>query len=421
MLKLRSSLAAVAAALTLAAVARAQEAPALPEDAIGQDTQVVVTIDLESLEMADLQKSVDALADAIPDANAESRTEFQAKSKESLTQMEKAKAELTGAGVKSMVVLGEASMQGDVDVDVRVVEEGVEGSGEGGVEGGVNGNGGMDFGDDEFEDEQQKPTLLIEVASGAEPAKVQQAMRNAASAMNQLNEESGQEIDLSEVEVKAWSDGWMAVTGPDLAEAKKIEGASRAGEFAEALKREEGAPIRMALVLSASQKQQIQQAVNDPEAGMEAAFMQPLTQLNSATGGVYPGASPKIQMAMHFDNAQAATQFKGMTDMMMNMAALGLSQQAQQAGPEGGDPQAVMAMVQSLMLKQEGSTLSTRLGADLLTQMKKAGIDWTQMGDESGDEWEDDGEMMEGEVMMEVEEVEVEEMEVELEPAGTME
>ncbi len=236
---------------------------------------------------------------------------------------------------------------------------------------------------------QPKTQMFLKAKPGSDP---KAAITKAAKAMNAWvrenepgeaidDEELAQKIDATEL-VKV-NDDWYAVMYEDENVAPLPDAASAAdpAPFIEAMNKEDGAPMRFAFVMTDQMKQQVQQAAASPNAAMMAGLIQPLADMQTATGGLWLGATPKLRISMNFGQEANATAFKtsadGMVQFMGQMMAMQAAQQDPNANPgQGPDMQKIQAVLPLMMLDREGSSVTKTLDMTLLEKLTEAGIPW---------------------------------------------
>jgi len=236
--------------------------------------------------------------------------------------------------------------------------------------------------------------LFLQTKPGSDP---RAAVEKAARAVNAWMKENkpAEAIDDAELDQKLEqakytkiNDQWHAVEIEDESVAPLPEPANAAdpAPFIEAMQKEQGAPVRFAFVMTDQMKQQLQQAAANPNAAMMAGLMQPLTDMQTATGGLWLGAEPKLRVSMNFGQAASAQTFKTSADGMIQfmgqmMAMQGAQQNPNAAGAgqgQGPDMEKIQAVLPLMMLDHDGAAVSKTLDIALLEKLTEAGIPWYQ-------------------------------------------
>jgi hypothetical protein len=342
----------MAVAATMLATQRAAAAEvAAPAGALAPNTTFVMWAEVEAFNKQDVGDAMQAVIAAAPDSERERMNADYTEQMAKMQPMFDAAAELKQDGVISGVV----SMTPQDDPNARPQSQ-----------------------------------LFLQTQPGSDP---KAAVNKAARAVNAWMKDNNPDeaIDDAELDAKLEqakytkiNDQWYAVEIDDEQVAPLPEAASAAdpAPFVEAMNQEEGAPVRFAFVMTDQIKQQLQQAAANPNAAMMAGIMQPLTDMQTATGGLWLGAEPKLRVSMNFNEQASAQMFKtsadGIIQFMGQMMAMQGAQQNPEAAGQGPDMEKIQAVMPLMMLDQEGAVISKTLDITLLEKLTEAGIPWYQ-------------------------------------------
>lgn len=232
--------------------------------------------------------------------------------------------------------------------------------------------------------------LLVHTKPGSNPeAALKKAVRSFAEWARDQEEMGGEvpspeelDEDLAKMAVTKINENWHCITieGEDGLVGPADGNAAAPAPFVEALQGEKGAVVSAAWIMTPAVKEQLNQAMADPNAMMMIGVLQPLTNLKTASGGLHVGADPKIKIAFNFSDEASATAFKtsvdGMVQFFGQMAAMGAQDPN---NPDAPDPAQIQAVIGMMALDANGATVSKTLDTDLLEKMTEAGIPWSSM------------------------------------------
>ena len=357
----------------------AAKAVDLPAGAFGEDSALAVWMDLGAI-TPDAVKAAEAAVKAVMPANAAGAA-----------LPGGANVDLDDVDSDQMIKFRNAAVEAGAEVLVAVSSGNLGGqAAEAGINAGGAGGGGAAGGDAAGDADADAPApgaagaggakqdgvVFFRLKEGVKPQKFTQALRATAKA--QKLKAQGKEIDPEKFDVKPWSGRWVYGVGPDMAEPEgKAPAAGAAGDqigkqFATALGRQDGAPIRFAFRMSENAGRMIKDAGQNPDVAMMQGVLGPLQSLETGSVGVWLGQQPKLSLNLTFADAQQAGQFKAATDALVGMVA-GFMQVAA-AQPEPGakalNPGVVQGIVAPLMMKHNGTSLDTTFDLKFLSNIQ---------------------------------------------------
>lgn len=281
----------------------------VPAEAITDDANVVVWVDMESITDDGMRAAVRSIAGALPASMADARDPMIEGAEEGIADFSRVREAFINAGGQAMLFV---------------------------LAGG--------------EPAEMEHMGLIRVAPGTEPGAM-------AAAMQQVS--PGEQPEL-----EAYADGWLRVAEEGSA---KLAGGTdaNAAVFRTLLAEAGDAPVRVALRVTDEMKQEIQaQAAQDPMMGGIAGSIQ---GLNSAWTSIDLGEGPKISNRLNFADADAAAEFNGVWEGLLMMAEGMAAGQLGQM-PDAPEPEAVQKLFESLKMQQDGAALSLVLGEQFIGQ-----------------------------------------------------
>jgi len=234
--------------------------------------------------------------------------------------------------------------------------------------------------------------MFINVRPGTDPkATLEKSVKAFHAWMKEYYPENAADeetllANMEKAEYKKINETWYALqVEGQSAPLPEPASAADPAPFIEAMQKEQGAPVRFAFVMTDQMKQQLQQAAANPNAAMMAGLMQPLTDMQTATGGLWLGAEPKMRVSMNFGQAASAQTFKTSADGMIQFMGQMMAMQGAQQNPnaaggagagQGPDMEKIQAVLPLMMLDHEGEAVSKTLDIALLKALTEAGIPW---------------------------------------------
>ncbi len=231
--------------------------------------------------------------------------------------------------------------------------------------------------------DDEQPVYLY-LAPGTDTAQVEQTLKDVLTQAADTVEAQGDSAQAEQMRtdmpsVTAVGDRW-ALLGKAGQEAvapppgqPSAEMNARREQITQVLSGIEGAPIRLAWIMTDDAREKLGQTLMDPQAGMFAGVGQPLLAMEHLTAGMWLGEQPEMKLALVFGNAQQANEFRTginqMVTMMGQMMLMAPTQGAAQTQAVQDYSQAAQGLLAKLLLQQDQASVTLQLDRDFLQQL----------------------------------------------------
>ncbi|NBC10549.1 MAG: hypothetical protein GVY24_02290 [Planctomycetes bacterium] len=339
-------------------VASAKNEPQLPESGLDGRTSMVFWLDLEAVTDQAVSDTFDAVGSTIPEGAEEGVLEDYESARSEADQYLALRDALVEAGAKALLI-GVRSQSAQVSED----------------------------GGEEDTDQQNQQSFLL-VDPETDPERIQQAIVKSATQFESMEPESREQM--LNVQVHRHDEQWLWL-GPQ----RPVEPEHSHPEpelFVEALKTQDGAPARMAYLMTEADRQKLSEAMLEPGAFMLAGILQPLQSLESTTVGLWLGHNPECRVTLDFDTPASAEQFQaGLSGMVMLVSTLlGFAQDGEADASGELEQRQLKAVMALLILKQDATRLSKTIDIGVLEHLAEVGVIWDESADEDAEPAEPD-------------------------------